>query len=232
MAGTLHADDYTTIGIGDNGRSNVGGRHPRRRHPPGHPRVYLGAQSGPEHWVLDAAIVALNRWVRTGPRHRRTGRASSSPPARCRRSGATRSATPVGGIRTPELDVPIAALTGTAPAGQAVTCQFFGSTTPFDEATLTSLYPTHADYVAKFDAATRRAVTAGFILSRRRHRRSKRRRPPRAFRSGGTPRADVTTRSGFEWEGEIRARIGRGDSTQRGLLRSRARWPPPCTAHL
>jgi len=60
--------------------------------------------------------------------------------------------------------VPIAAYSGTAAPGQNVTCSLFGATVPFDQATLTSLYPTHADYVAKFDAATGRAVRAGFIV--------------------------------------------------------------------
>lgn len=56
----------------------------------------------------------------------------------------------------PQLDVPIAAFTGET--------GLTGQTTPFDSATLASLYPTNGAYVSAFDAATDRAVAAGFIL--------------------------------------------------------------------
>jgi hypothetical protein len=58
----------------------------------------------------------------------------------------------------------VAALSGNAPAGSSVTCGLFGSTVPFDQATLTSLYPTHAAYVSRFQAAAQQAVRAGFLL--------------------------------------------------------------------
>jgi hypothetical protein len=70
----------------------------------------------------------------------------------------------VGGIRTPELAAPVAILSGNAPGGAPLTCRLFGSTVPFSTATLSALYPSHADYVAKFDAAATRAVRAGFLL--------------------------------------------------------------------
>jgi hypothetical protein len=163
VAGTSHADDYTTLGISDNGRSNAA----TTILDDDTPLAILGCTArpndGPGHWVLDAAVVALNRWVRTGtaPPHGPRLELTAGTHPTIRRDALGNA---LGGIRTPELDVPISALTGTAVPGQSVTCNFFGSTSPFTEATLTSLYPTHADYVAKFDAATRRAVTAGFIL--------------------------------------------------------------------
>ena len=39
-----------------------------------------------------------------------------------------------------------------------------GWTEPFNATTLRSLYPTHADYVAKVTSATDSGVTGGFIL--------------------------------------------------------------------
>jgi hypothetical protein len=69
----------------------------------------------------------------------------------------------LGGIRTPQLDVPIATLSGAAGEGDFL-CVAFGSTTPFDDPTLHALYADHATYFSKFNAATDRAVHAGFIL--------------------------------------------------------------------
>ncbi len=164
VAGTAHADDYITIiGMSDNGRSNVAGDIVTEDTPLAIIGCTSPPNSGPQHWVLDAAISRLNRWVRTGtaPPHAPRLELTSGAHPVIRRDSLGNA---LGGIRTPELDVPIAALTGTAPAGASETCSLFGSTTPFDQATLTSLYPTHADYVTKFDAAARRAVKAGFIL--------------------------------------------------------------------
>lgn len=39
-----------------------------------------------------------------------------------------------------------------------------GTTTPFDEATLARLYPTHDDYVAAFRRAAEATVDAGHLL--------------------------------------------------------------------
>jgi hypothetical protein len=70
----------------------------------------------------------------------------------------------LGGIRTPHVDVPVSALSGDAVPGAPPICQSFGSTAPFDAATLARLYPDHGSYVAAFTASTEAAVDAGFIL--------------------------------------------------------------------
>jgi hypothetical protein len=69
----------------------------------------------------------------------------------------------LGGIRTPQVEVPIATLSGEGQTGTLL-CILFGTTTPFDAATLAALYPDHASYVSAFNAATDEAVQAGFIL--------------------------------------------------------------------
>jgi hypothetical protein len=164
VAGTSHADDYAYfVGPSDDGRSNAAEALAKDDAPLTAIGCTVAANSGPQHWVLDAAVSELNRWVRTG-----------TPPPHGPRLVMTSGARPVvkrdalgnalGGIRTPELDVPVAVLSGVAPPGQSVTCSLFGSTVPFSSTTLTSLYPTHADYVSKFDQATTKAVRAGFIL--------------------------------------------------------------------
>ena len=70
----------------------------------------------------------------------------------------------MGGIRTPFVDVPVSALSGDPVPGSPPLCQTFGSTTPFDAATLARLYPDHDSYVEAFTASTEAAVDAGFIL--------------------------------------------------------------------
>ena len=69
----------------------------------------------------------------------------------------------LGGVRTPFVDVPIATLRGDGNAGGSF-CYLFGGTVPFDAATLASLYPSHDNYVARFDKATDAAVRRGFVL--------------------------------------------------------------------
>ncbi len=163
VAGTAHADDYTLLGMADTGRTNMATAIVTHDTPIPVLGCTSAPNAGPQHWVLDAAIAALNRWVRTGtpPPHGPRLTITAGTHRVVRRDGLGDA---VGGIRTPQLDVPVAALSGTAPPGQGGTCNLFGSTVPFERAVLASLYPTHADYVSKFDQATRRAVTAGFIL--------------------------------------------------------------------
>jgi Alpha/beta hydrolase domain len=62
------------------------------------------------------------------------------------------------------VDVPIAILSGLTSAGGGILCSLFGQTTPLSAAQLSSLYPTHDDYVNKVTAATMTAEQAGFIL--------------------------------------------------------------------
>lgn len=116
---------------------------------------------GPGHWVIKAAINALDRWIRTG------APAPSTEPIR--RNAANTDlerdelGNAVGGIRTPYVDVPVATLSGYGQTGGSF-CGAFGTTTLFDEATLSTLYPTREVYVAAIDAATDSAVEQGFIL--------------------------------------------------------------------
>jgi hypothetical protein len=111
--------------------------------------------------VANAAVFSLNRWVQTGTPPPRAPRldAQPGPPVTLARDAHGNA---LGGIRTPLVDVPIATLRGDGNNGGTF-CNLFGSTVPFSAATLASLYPTHADYVAKFDAAAERTLRAGFF---------------------------------------------------------------------
>jgi hypothetical protein len=73
----------------------------------------------------------------------------------------------MGGIRSPQVDVPIAALggttnSGTPPLGQF--CRLFGTTVPLTAPQLAALYKSHDDFVAKWKQSIARAVKAGFLL--------------------------------------------------------------------
>jgi len=117
--------------------------------------------SGPHHFVFKAAVAALNRWVRYG-----------TPPPSAPRLTVDGSViqrddegNALGGVRTPQLEVPIATLSGEGQTGDAPLCRSAGTTFVFDSAKLAALYPDHDTYVAQFDTATERAVEAGIILA-------------------------------------------------------------------
>ena len=70
----------------------------------------------------------------------------------------------LGGIRTPWVDVPTAALSGLGQAGESFAF-LFGTTEPFDEAALAALYPGgQAEYLQRFTAALDATIEAGFLL--------------------------------------------------------------------
>jgi hypothetical protein len=165
VAGTAHVDTYTTlVGPTDMGNSPDVAELVITTMAvplPGF-ECALPVNSGPQHWVLKAALAALERWIRDGtlPPFAPRLDVALGPPAAIHRDA---NGTALGGIRTPQVDVPIATLSGEGQIG-TIFCLLFGTTTPFEEATLAALYPTHDAYVSAFNAATDAAVEAGFIL--------------------------------------------------------------------
>jgi hypothetical protein len=117
--------------------------------------------SGPVHYVLNAALNKLVRWVKTGKAPKSAPRldVSAGPPVAINTDA---NGNALGGIRTPWVDAPIAAFTGEQEG--SLICRLFGTTTPFDDAKLTSLYPTHKDFTKAHGKALKRAVKAGWIL--------------------------------------------------------------------
>jgi len=178
VAGTAHFDSYgLEFGLQDTG----GGegevtalqylQHPNAEANGGLMHCAKGINAGPMHWVFNAALNSINRWVKEG-----------APPAIAPRietddsipfltqllsdeNGNTR-----GGVRTPFVDVPLATLGGfgnTAAEGAPFISQFcalFGQAVPFSTEKLVQLYPANEDFVDKFRAATLQAVQAGFLL--------------------------------------------------------------------
>lgn len=120
---------------------------------------------GPQHhYVLQAAVAALNKWVSEGttPPNGPLIEVSDSDPA-----GPVLDPNGLaqGGVRTPWVDVPIARLSGDGEAGENLMVMLFGSGEPFDDATLSRLYPAGVqDYIESFTAALDKSIECGFIL--------------------------------------------------------------------
>ena len=164
IAGTAHADAYTLVaGATDLGKSPDAADLVLTSSPLGAFTCGQFINSGPQHFVVKSAIHWLDRWVRRGTPPPSAPRLviDPGPPAHLVLD-AHGNAT--GGIRTPELDVPIATLSGGGQSG-SLACLLFGTTVPFDAVTLHALYPTHRAYVSAFNRATLRALRAGFVLT-------------------------------------------------------------------
>lgn len=167
IAGAAHADNYTIqVAFIDSGSAPladiVAAYTPTN--------MLMGQQLahcinfGPQHhYVVQAALAALNRWVATGES------APSVDPLKVHESqgpqpvldgdGITR-----GGVRTPWVDVPIARTSGIG-GEESIMSMIFGSGEPFDAATLRRLYPGgNSEYLERFTAALDAAIQAGFIL--------------------------------------------------------------------
>jgi hypothetical protein len=155
IAGTAHADQYLINLFVP----------PTPGQPASNPLGCTTAlNSANQHWVLKAALSDLNRWVRGGPPPPHSPRItmSATDPKQIARDADGNA---LGGIRLPDLDAPVASLSGAASSGSPGFCTLFGSTIPFDAARLAELYPNHEAYVAKYGAAVDRLLASGFILA-------------------------------------------------------------------
>jgi hypothetical protein len=163
VAGTAHADSYTLVsGNTDLGNSPGVVEILAPSSPiPGIIECNSPINSGPQHFVLKAAFAALNKWVRNGKAPKSAPRleVSLGPPVTIVTDA---NGNALGGIRTPQVDVPIAAFTGEQDG--SILCRLFGTTTVFSDAQLAALYPSREDFVSKYKKALKRSVKAGWIL--------------------------------------------------------------------
>jgi Alpha/beta hydrolase domain len=191
VAGTAHDDTYGLLYSRSdnlNGTADVEAfdsmLNPPKDPIPGIVDCQAPINTGSHTYELRAAIAALNNWVRTG-----------TPPPQSPRLDVNASKTAfvtdangnaLGGIRTPQVVAAVAKLSGlgqpgttlspSTPVGQGTTssssavgagvlCSIFGTTVPFSASQLAKLYPTHADFVKKWDAATAAEVREGYLLA-------------------------------------------------------------------
>ena len=145
VAGTAHADAYLLGPFA----SHLGCGH--------------AVNDGPHHFVAQAALRALERWIggAAPPRATPLVLSSTAPPVLARDDDGNA----LGGVRTPDVDIPVAALSGDAPEGSNVLCALFGTTTPFDGATLRARYGDEEHYLAAYGRSLDEAIAAGFLLA-------------------------------------------------------------------
>jgi hypothetical protein len=118
---------------------------------------------GAFHVVAKAGLHALTEWVAsrtpppTAPRLE-VSDAGGEPEIQRDADGIA-----LGGLRTPPVDVPVAALSGLADPGASVICLLLGSTKPFSDEQL-ARYSSPADYRRQYRRATADSIAAGFVL--------------------------------------------------------------------
>jgi hypothetical protein len=163
IAGSSHGDQYTfVVGPGDTGRLTI--EELAKSWVP--VSVVYGmavdklVNAGPQHYVMNAAVAQLERWVRDGSRPAVSARLE----VRDGRFVTDEVGNVKGGIRTPPVEVPTAVLSGLGNSGHAI-AYLCGSTVPFETELLAKLYRSRQDYVERYRAATDAAVTAGFVLA-------------------------------------------------------------------
>jgi hypothetical protein len=165
MAGTSHADVYTfAVGFADDGLRPLDELAAMWRPPQDlfGQRLDHPVNAGPQHWVVDAAVRALDRWVDEGE--------AARPPAapRLELSGdafaTDEHGNARGGIRTPHVEVPTAVLSGLGNGGADIAF-LTGSTLPFPRERLVELYGSPERYVERFRAAAEATVAEGFFVA-------------------------------------------------------------------
>ena len=172
IAGAAHADNYTIqVAPIDTGSAPlddiVAAYEPTKMLMGQHLRHYINF-APQHHYVVQAALSALTKWVATGEP------APSAPTIEVRETEAPqpvldRNGLAQGGIRTPWVDVPTARTSGVIPAegaAESIMAAIFGSGEPFDAATVRRLYPGGpTEYLESFTAALDTAIGSGFILA-------------------------------------------------------------------
>ncbi|WP_430331906.1 alpha/beta hydrolase domain-containing protein [Rhodococcus sp. ACT016] len=109
---------------------------------------------GPQAPVVAAALRSLNSWIADGTAP------PSADPIETTETAIVRDdfGNARGGVRTPQVDVPVATLTG-----ESTHVPHNGATIPLDADTLASLYPDQGAYLSRFADAADRAVAGGFL---------------------------------------------------------------------
>lgn len=142
MAGTAHADDFM-LGAG---------------------AEFFGIgwkiNAGPQQFLVRAGLRALVNWAATGTPPPAAPPIEFTDPEVIARDEAGNA---LGGVRTPLVDVPVAALSGEGPPGQPLGW-LVGQTVPLPQDELVRRYGNHQAYLAAFTESLDAAIAAGFVL--------------------------------------------------------------------
>ena len=122
----------------------------------------------PQRYVVNAALSHMSNWITT----------DQAPPQSTQieyrnwKVVRDEHGNALGGIRLPEVEVPIAthnyANSGSFTEGNwlinSFACPFLGNTVPFSDEKLQGLYSSHDEYVSQFTDTAMELVEAGFLL--------------------------------------------------------------------
>jgi hypothetical protein len=167
VAGSSHYD-YYGLAIGPDDTGNGQGavenlaamQHPTST-PAGGFTCRLPINTGGTHWLLDAAFYWLNQWVLTDtppPTAPLLQTTQASPVVFARDANGN----VLGGVRSPQVDVPVAGLGGVG-NGPAF-CSLFGTTVPLSPSQLAILYPSHDQFVVRSALATLTDLLQGYLV--------------------------------------------------------------------
>src|SRR5271166_5956113 len=168
IAGTAHADNYTIqvapIDTGAAALTDIVAAYAPTNMLMGQQLDHCINFAPQHHYVLQAALSRLCRWVRTSQPATSAAPIELSdaepPQPIVDANGLAR-----GGVRTPGADVPIARTSGVG-TEESTMSSIFGSGEPFDDAAVRRLYPGEvADYLERFTAALDSSIQSGFILA-------------------------------------------------------------------
>jgi len=171
VAGTAHADNYLFMGAFiDSGQKSPAELAkvfvPSVNSPMGKLAVPLNPGM-PHHYVVQAALSALNGWVETGRPPASTPvltLASGGKPSEAVALALDANGLAKGGVRTPWVDVPTIRLSGKGDPNSFMG-MLGGGGMPMTKAELEKLYPRgKEDYLRQFGAALDSAIRAGHIL--------------------------------------------------------------------
>jgi hypothetical protein len=112
--------------------------------------------------ISQAVLCHIQRWLADGvaPPRQPLIEFTGDPP----RISRDEYLNALGGVRIPDFAVPLATHIGDPPLEGLPTMT--GSSEPFSDETLRTLYPTRDDYVRQYDAAVDHCLATGAILER------------------------------------------------------------------
>ena len=161
VAGTAHADTYSTLGLFDRGTSSLYANLVTQKYAiPFIAPCDTAVNGNPiHHFTVNAAFNALNLWLRDGV----------APTIADRLEVEDDSVIAVdehgngnGGIRSPYVDAPLATFGGIGEGH--IMCMIFGSMEKFDAAKLSAMYSTPDDYLARVRASLDESLANRFLL--------------------------------------------------------------------
>ena len=116
----------------------------------------------PAGYLIDAATANLEAWVRYGVTPPHAKLIASTDTGGTTVTVLDAHGNGVGGVRAPELDVPVATYTESA-GTSSLNCLLAGKLLAFSPATLQGLYPTPVNYLGPFVSDTLKIARQGFL---------------------------------------------------------------------